>query len=148
MASLSASSLLKRVGIARPIPVYVINESPIFVMALTDFLHETSEVRVVGSAVQLAEGLAAAREAQPKVVLIDPGFEAEAIVEAIRDVKAVLPSAGLLVLAAHYEEEARRAALAVGADAYISEWAPGDHLIGPIRHCARRQPTAMNRIRA
>lgn len=148
MPLLPASRFVKRVGLARPIPVFVLSDSPILVMALNDFLRETSEVRIVGSAVRLPEALSAVRKVRPKVVLMDPGFEAEAIVETIRDFRAVLPSAGLFVFVAHQVEEARRAALAAGADAYISQWAAGDHLVGPIRNYARHKQTLVSRLRA
>ena len=142
MALPHASISGERAQTASPIPVYVINESPIFVMALTDFLHETMEVLVIGSAVRLSDGLSAAQQARPEVVLLDPGPEANAIPQAIQAVRAALPSAGLMVLAAHEEEETRQAALAAGADAFISQWAPGDHLVGPIRDCVgRRKPS-------
>jgi len=107
-------------------------------MALTDFLHETSEVRVVGSAVHWPEALSALQQARPKVVLMDPGPEPNVIMQAVRDVRALLPSTGLMVLAAHEEAANRQAALAAGADAFISQWAAGDHLLGPIRHYVGR----------
>ena len=108
-------------------------------MTVTDFLNGEPGIRVVGSAVSLASGLTAALLARPAVVIIDPGDEHVLdIALAVEEFRAALPNAGLIVMTVHDDEHNRRAALNAGADAFISQWESGDHLVGAIRDYANR----------
>ena len=98
--------------------------------ALRVLLEQQPGVHIVGEAVD-AEGLLAQAEAgRPDLVLLDwdlPGLHADGALSAWR---TICP--GSYVIALSGRPEARQAALAAGADAFVSKGDPPDRLLAAI----------------
>jgi DNA-binding NarL/FixJ family response regulator len=116
-----------------PIRVFVLNDSEVFVAAVGRFLNDEPDIRVVGTAAGLPEALVAAEDVRPEVVLIDPEPHDRLIGQAIRELRAKLPRAGIIVLTLHEDEPHRTIAMEAGADAFVGKWAASEDLVGAIR---------------
>jgi DNA-binding NarL/FixJ family response regulator len=118
---------------SNPIQVFVLNDNLVFVEAVKHFLNDESDIHVMGTAAGLPEALAAAEAKRPDVVLIDPEPHDRLIGQAIRELRAALPGAGIIVLTLHEDEPFRELSMAAGADAFVGKWAASEDLIGAIR---------------
>jgi DNA-binding NarL/FixJ family response regulator len=101
--------------------------------ALSALLRQQAGLVVVGEAAHAAELLARAGETAPDVVLLGwdlPGLPAAELPAALR---RACPGARLIVLSSR--PEARQAALAAGADAFVSKIDPPERLLAAISAC-------------
>ena len=126
-------------GNANPIRVFVLNDNQVFVDALNRFLSDEPGIRVIGTAAGLPEALLAAEHTRPEVVVIDPEPHDRLVGHAIRQLRATLPDAAIIVLTLHQEEPHRDIAMAAGADAFIGKWAASQDLIDAIRASVQRR---------
>lgn len=99
-------------------------------------LEQQPDVEVLGEAVDVTGLLDWVRAACPDLILLDwelPGGKGR---ELMSDIRACC--AGVEVVALSGRPEARRAALAAGADAFVSKSDPPECLLEAIRNCAGR----------
>jgi DNA-binding NarL/FixJ family response regulator len=106
-------------------------------LALRALLERQSGVQVVGEAAHSAALLSQVRAACPDLVLLDwnlPGIAAGELLPALRELCPSLP-----VIALSGQPEVRRAALAAGADAFVSKADPPERLLAALRSVKRVQ---------
>ena len=111
--------------------------------ALRVLLERHPDFQVVGEAACAEELLALATESCPDLMLLDwsvAGAMAEGLMVALRN---ECPGAGVIVLSGR--PEARKAALAAGADTFVSKGNPPEHLLAAIIHCCSSGQTARTR---
>jgi DNA-binding NarL/FixJ family response regulator len=110
--------------------------------ALRLLLEQEPGLTVVGEVAE-TEGLLAQVEAtQPDLVLLDwelPGLRSDDRLSALR---TLCPR--LKVIALSGQPEARRAALAAGADAFVSKGDPPERLLEAVGDCRRKQHRVEN----
>lgn len=92
-----------------------------------------TDLRVVGQAASLADGVGRARELQPDLIVADASLHSAADVQLLLQLRQHCPSARFLVLTAHGAEEHIRAALAAGVDGYVLKDASRGELIYALR---------------
>ena len=98
--------------------------------ALRALMEEWSEFEVVAEVVDAERLLAQAKTACPNLVLLDwelPGLAADGMLPALRE---LCPNLWVIVLSGR--PEARRVALAAGADAFVSKVDPPERLLAVI----------------
>lgn len=104
--------------------------------ALRALLEQQAGLEVIGEAVDAQDLLARTEESCPELVLLDwelPGMAATELLSALR---RVCPD--LLVVALSGRVNARRAASAAGADAFVSKAEPPERLLSAIQCCAEK----------
>jgi len=124
-----------------PVSVLLVDDSPIFLRFATRFLEESDhgEVVVVGAARGGVEALAEARRLRPQVILLDlrmPGISGLDALPLLRD---ALPEAGIIAVSLFDAGVYRRAALAAGADDFVSKETLGADLLPAIRRVAEQR---------
>lgn len=105
--------------------------------ALRTLLEQQTGLTVAGEAANAAELLALASETHPDIVLLGwdlRGFRAAELLPALR---SVCPSTYVIALSSR--PEARQAALAAGADAFVSKIDPPERLLRTIAESIRRR---------
>ncbi len=116
--------------------VLIADDRPQVRSALRLLLEQGSGVTVVGEAVDMEQALELTAGQRPDLVLLDwelPGQDGDAVLARLR---AVRP--GLVVIALSGRPEARRAALAAGADAFVSKGDPPERLLAAVDECRRK----------
>ena len=101
--------------------------------ALRVLLERRPELEVVGEAACAEDLLSLAAASCPDLVLLEwsvAGVMAEGLLVALR---SACPGVGVIVLSGR--PEAREAALAAGADSFVSKGHPPEHLLKAIVHC-------------
>ncbi|OGG44601.1 MAG: hypothetical protein A3F84_05580 [Candidatus Handelsmanbacteria bacterium RIFCSPLOWO2_12_FULL_64_10] len=131
-----------------PVSVLVVDNHPAFLDAVTRFLREEcrGEVVVVGTASGGQEALAQARRLQPQVILLDLRMPGLSGLKAIPLLRGALPEAGIIALTLLDTDAHRQAALASGADDFVSKSSIDTDLLPAIRRVARpgRGPNSPN----
>jgi len=115
----------------------LVDDSPILLRSVTDFLEQYDELVVVGTASSGEEALAQAEELRPQVILIDLRMPGMGGLEAIPRLRAMLPGAGIIAMTLHDVDVYREAALAAGADEFLVKKALGTELLPAIRRVAQ-----------
>ena len=115
--------------------------------ALRVLLERRPDFQVVGEAACAEELLVLAAASCPDLVLLDWSV-AEAMAEGLMvALRCECPSAGVIVLSGR--PEARKAALAAGADTFVSKGNPPEHLLAAIVRCCRKtEPARANEVLA
>ncbi len=104
--------------------------------ALRLLLRERLGVTVVDEAVTLEQALELASMEEPDLVLLDWELSAEGGVTALVGLRTARP--GLAIIALSSRPEARRAALAAGANAFVSKGDPPEQLMDSVEsHCCK-----------
>lgn len=115
----------------------VVDNHEEFLTLLLNLLTEESSLRVVGSARSGQEAVACVRQTQPDVVVMDllaPKMEG---IEATQQLKAHQSGPIVIFLTLEDDKEYQQAALAAGADGFLSKIGCEDTLVPLILHlCA------------
>jgi DNA-binding NarL/FixJ family response regulator len=108
--------------------------------ALRVLLERQPEVSVVGEAATAKTLLAQVKNACPDLLLL--GWELPGLSETdlLSNLRAICPN--LVVIALSGRPEARKAALAAGADAFVSKGDPPERLLAAIDRCYQDEQTA------
>jgi DNA-binding NarL/FixJ family response regulator len=110
--------------------VLIADDQPQVRSALRVLLMQEPDIAIVGEAKDVEQTLEQIAGQQPDLVLFDwelPGQNGDSALVALR---AVQP--GLAVIALSGRSEARRAALAAGADAFVSKGDPPERLLAVV----------------
>jgi DNA-binding NarL/FixJ family response regulator len=99
--------------------------------ALRLLLEREPELDVVGEAAEAEALMVQLRTTQPDVVLLDWELPGLAVIGGLPALRTICPQ--LLVIALSGRLEARRAALAAGADAFVSKSKPPSQLLATLR---------------
>ena len=121
-----------------PISVLIADDNPTFLRIVTRFLEEQSRktVSVVATARGGEEALAQAEALRPQVVLIDLNMPGLSGLEAIPRLRRALPDAGIIAVTLLDTDGYRQAALAAGADDFVSKMTLNAELLPAIRRVA------------
>ncbi|HIQ06369.1 MAG TPA: response regulator transcription factor [Anaerolineae bacterium] len=117
--------------------VLIADDQPQVRSALRLLLKQEPGIVVVGEASDAEQALELAAEQQPDLVLLDwelPGWDGSA---ALVGLQAIQP--GVVVIALSGRPEACRAALAAGADAFVSKGDPPERLLMAVNDFRHRR---------
>lgn len=107
--------------------------------ALRVLLERQSGFEVVAEAASVEELLARTAASCPDVVLLDWSVAGPVAAGLVLALRCDCPDVGVIVLSGR--PEARAAALAAGADAFVSKGNPPEHLMAAIHRCCRGAAT-------
>lgn len=119
----------------RPISLLLVDDSPTFLRLVSRFLSEQypDEVVIGGLAEGGEAGLAQAQALRPDIVLIDLAMPGLPGLTAIPRLRAALPKVGIIALTLMEPNGYRQAALAGGADEFVSKATLATDLLPAIR---------------
>ena len=115
-----------------PIRIILVDDHEIVRAGLRMLLQTQPDMEIVAEASSGTEAVALARTHQPDVVLMDVTMQDMNGIEATRQLKASSPSAAILALTIHEEEEYFFQMLSAGASGYIPKRAAPDDLLRAI----------------
>jgi DNA-binding NarL/FixJ family response regulator len=107
--------------------------------ALRVLLERQPGFEVVGEVASVEELLARTAALCPDVVLLDWNVAGPVAAGLVLALRCDCPHLGVIVLSGR--PEARAAALAAGADAFVSKGNPPEHLMAAIHHCCQSSGT-------
>jgi DNA-binding NarL/FixJ family response regulator len=111
--------------------VLIADKDPRVRRAMSMLLKFESEMSIVGESADASSLLDLAREVQPDVILLDWELADGSVSELVGHLKEGEPPCRVLVLARR--PEVQQAALALGADAFVSKTDPVDSLLATLK---------------
>ena len=120
-----------------PIRVLVVDDQPLFRMAISCLIEDEPDLHVVGQADNGLLGVEKARELQPDVVLLDVEMPVMGGIEAAGLVRAQAPAAKVLMLSVVGDDEHLVDAVRQGAHGYLLKDLRPHQLFDMIRACMR-----------
>jgi two-component system response regulator NreC len=117
--------------------VLLVDDHEPFLRAAADFLQRHHELAVVGVLRGGEEALAQAQDLRPHVILIDLNMPGLNGLETISRLRVMLPEVGIIALTLLDPNAYRQAALAAGADDFVSKANLTSDLLPAIRRVAR-----------
>ncbi|MEK2472599.1 response regulator transcription factor [Streptomyces noursei] len=133
MADTTRDGTERATGEGRTIRVLLVDDHQVVRRGLRTFLEVQDDIEVVGEASDGAEGIAAAEQLHPDVVLMDikmPGMDG---IEALRQLRTLDNPAKVLVVTSFTEQRTVVPALRAGAAGYVYKDIDPDALAGAIR---------------
>ena len=121
---------------AKVIRVLLVDDSPIIRLGLRSALEDYADIEIIGEAGTAAEGVAAAVQFKPDVVLLDlhlpdkPGFHA------CREMLKLRPQTQVLILTSSNNERNMQEAMTAGAQGYLLKDNDGASLAAGLRSVA------------
>jgi DNA-binding NarL/FixJ family response regulator len=112
-------------GRERLIRVLIVEDHRMFSQALSAALDEADDIAVTAAVSTAAEGLSAAADSNPDVVLMDYRLPDGNGVDAARRIKASTPAARIMMLTASSDDDVLRQAIEAGCSGYLTK----DHTI-------------------
>lgn len=120
----------------RKIRVYLLDDHEVVRQGLRALLESAGDIEIVGesgSAVDAAHRIPALR---PDVAVLDARLPDGSGIEVCREVRAIDPSIGALILTSYDDDEALFAAIMAGAAGYVLKEIKGSDLVTAIRQVA------------
>ena len=100
---------------------------------LTLLLEAEDDFVVVGAAADGAQAVARAAELRPDIVLLDLAMPVMDGLQALPELRRLLPAARIVVFSGYEEESLARASLEAGADAYVEKGTSVLQLVARLR---------------
>lgn len=121
--------------------IWLLEDDPAYRASLALYLRHTDGFTVVGESESVEAALpalaaVAATDAAPDLVLVDVRLPGRSGVEALPDLREVLPGAAFVVLTLDDRPDALFTALRHGAQGYVVKDEPMSHLVGALRSAA------------
>ena len=98
--------------------ILIVEDDPVMRLGLEHLLGEYPQLKIVGQAEDGYSGIEAAQQLQPDLVIMDIGLPELDGIAATQQIKAILPTARVMMLTSHKLEQEIIAALSSGADGY------------------------------
>ena len=117
--------------------VLIVDDHGVVRAGLRALLKEHADFQVVGEAATSDEGLHAALELKPDVVLMDVSIPGMGGLDLTRRLREKLPTARVIILTVHEDGAILRAALTAGAAGYVVKRAVGPELLSAIHAVMR-----------
>jgi DNA-binding NarL/FixJ family response regulator len=123
----------ERPGRPEPIRTLIVDDHALFRRGLEMVLDEEDDIELVGQASDGSEAVEKAGESLPDIVLMDIRMPRSSGIEACRAMKAVAPSAKIVMLTISDEEEDLFEAIRAGASGYLLKDLPLDEVAETVR---------------
>jgi NarL family two-component system response regulator LiaR len=120
------------------IRVLLVDDSQVFLRAATAYLQRQPELEIVSALTSAVDVLEQIEELQPQVVLADLNMPGMTGLELITRLKELTPNVRLIALTLLSAARHRQAALAAGADDYVSKGDLISHLLPAIHRAVRK----------
>src|SRR5689334_20200013 len=101
------------------VSVLIVEDDERFRAAFASVIGAASDLRLVGTAADLPQGLLLLRELRPDVLLVDLGLPSGSGIELIRYAHAHLPATDVMVVSVFGDEPHVMASLEAGATGYL-----------------------------
>lgn len=124
------------------IHILLVDDNAAFLDILHRFLQQHDDLIVVGTAKSGEEGLAEALHLKPDVVVIDLAMRDLPGLKAIPRLRTALPHAEIIALTLWDSDVYRQAALASGADRFVSKAVMNADLLPAIRNVTKHEARA------
>ncbi len=118
------------------ISVLLVDDHEVVRTGLRTLLERRPGLNVVGEAGSVAEAVAAARQAQPDVIVMDIRLPDGNGVEACREIRGELPETKVLMLTSYADDEAVYGSIMAGASGYLLKQTRGQDLAEAIEKVA------------
>jgi len=129
------------------IKVLITDDHPVVRKGLSAFLAaKAAGIEVVGEAVNGKEALERTKELNPDVILMDLLMPVMDGIEAIKQIKAEIPEARILVMTSFATDEMVFPAIKAGALGYLLKDSDPDELVNAIRRIHRGEPSLHPKI--
>ncbi|GGY92651.1 response regulator [Pseudoduganella plicata] len=127
----------------KPISVLIVDDHPLFRQGVAGLVEDAADMFVAGQAATGREAIAACRDLQPDVVVMDLQMPAMGGVEATAVLRSEAPNARVIVLTTFEGDVHASKALNAGAAAFMLKSTAGDELVDAIRavHAGKRRIT-------
>ena len=125
----------------KKIRVLIADDHAVVRLALSTLLATVDDVEVVAEA---ADGNAAIQQAlhtRPDVILLDIMMPRKTGIEALPELRRVVPDCQCLVLSSHLEDDQMLAAIRAGADGYLLKEVTAEELVAAVRNAFHRRAT-------
>lgn len=122
------------------IRVVIADDHDLFRAGVRGLLRSFGGIEVVGEAADGHQAVALAAAQRPDVLLMDIGMPGLNGIEAIARVRAVMPTAHVIILSMHTAEEYVTRAIKAGAAGYLLKNAQPEELERALRQVARGEP--------
>jgi len=119
-----------------PIRVFLLDDHEVVRRGLTDLVHATSDLVVVGEAGTVDEALRRIPAAKPDVAILDARLPDGSGIDVCREIRSSRPETRCLILTSYDEDEALFAAVMAGASGYLLKQIRGSSLTDAIRQVA------------
>src|SRR5690348_707208 len=116
----------------RPIKVFLLDDHEMVRRGVRDILESSDRIVVVGEAASAADALAAVRESQPDVAVLDIRLPDGDGVAVCREIRAEMPQVSCLMLTSFPDDEALYESIVAGASGFILKQVAGADLVGAI----------------
>lgn len=113
--------------------VVVVDDQELFAEGIAGVVSMQPGMEVVGTAYNGEEALVLCREKEPDVILMDISMPVMDGISATREIRSLLPGAGVLILTAHSEDEHVFEGLKAGAQGYLLKDCSPEVLANAIR---------------
>jgi DNA-binding NarL/FixJ family response regulator len=123
------------------IRVLLVDDHALIRQGLRRAFEATDDLQVVEEAGSVAQALALARQVEPQVCVVDVNLGDGSGIDLCRELRAMLPQVGLVVLTMYDGDEHLFGALEAGASAFVLKSAPADEVASAVRQAAA-SPTA------
>lgn len=119
-----------------PIRVLIVDDHPVFRMGMTALLNSLAGITVVGEAEDAPGAVRLALEVEADVAIVDLHLGATSGIDATREIAAVRPGLGVLVVTMHDDTDSVVAAMRAGARGYVLKGAGPDAVERAVRAVA------------
>jgi DNA-binding NarL/FixJ family response regulator len=124
---------------SQPFSILLVDDNESFLRAEERFLRQKEGVSIVGQASNGGEALNMVKDLEPRVVLLDIAMPEVTGIDLIPELRDAHPSVGIIALTVMDTESYREAALAAGADAFLSKSALFTDLLPTIHYVVSKQ---------
>lgn len=132
--------------------VFLLDDHEVVLRGLRNLLEQSGNIEVVGEAGRADEALRRIPAVRPDVAVLDVRLPDGNGIEVCREIRAMLPSVGCLILTCYDDDEALSAAIMAGAAGYLLKQIRGADLIDAVHRVARGEslldPTVVATVRA
>lgn len=125
---------------APSITLFVVDDHTLFRRGLIALLQQYDGMEVVGEAGDAAEALRLAPPLQPDIVLLDQHLPGVAGIDAVKDLRRLMPRTRVLILTVSEDAHDLAAALRNGAQGYLLKSIDGDVLADALHRAVRGEP--------
>jgi DNA-binding NarL/FixJ family response regulator len=121
---------------ARPITLLIADDHPLILAGLAALIRAEPGLQLAGEAADAPTAVAQYVRLRPDVMLIDLNMPGGGGLDAIRQVRALVPDARIVILTAYDGDEDVHRGLQAGASAYLLKQSGLDDVVRCVRHVA------------